>query len=180
VKRIATGGGRGHSDPAGRRPHARSFRKCTSDPFATVFTPLKSASEAKGHARIATEVKGGAPGGESRRSGIPVFRAVGRASADGLVTLKPGMQPGAAFTHARARPRRGRSCRGSALGPAFRGCASSSPRRRSSQGVDDLDSTLTALAAQASSPSAPPYTVREGWSRLSFVRDRIVSFESLS
>ena len=39
-------------------------------------------------------------------------------------------------------------------------------------GVDDLDGTLDAAArARASSPSAPPYTVSEGGSRLCFVRD---------
>jgi lactoylglutathione lyase len=38
-------------------------------------------------------------------------------------------------------------------------------------GVDDLDATLTALAGQGIEPEKPPYTVREGGSRLCFVRD---------
>lgn len=35
----------------------------------------------------------------------------------------------------------------------------------------DLDATLEALAAQGITPEKPPYTVREGGSRLCFVRD---------
>jgi lactoylglutathione lyase len=35
----------------------------------------------------------------------------------------------------------------------------------------DLDSTLESLAAQGIEPERPPYTVREGGSRLCFVRD---------
>ena len=38
-------------------------------------------------------------------------------------------------------------------------------------GVDDLDSTLARLAEQGIEPERPPYTVREGGSRLCFVRD---------
>src|SRR5213593_2776829 len=38
-------------------------------------------------------------------------------------------------------------------------------------GVDDLDGTLARLAEQAIEPERPPYTVREGGSRLCFVRD---------
>lgn len=38
-------------------------------------------------------------------------------------------------------------------------------------GVADLDATLAALAAQGVSPEKPPYRVREGGSRLCFVRD---------
>jgi lactoylglutathione lyase len=38
-------------------------------------------------------------------------------------------------------------------------------------GVDDLDATLTRLAEQGIEPERPPYTVREGGSRLCFVRD---------
>jgi lactoylglutathione lyase len=37
--------------------------------------------------------------------------------------------------------------------------------------VDDLDETLTRLAGQGIEPERPPYTVREGGSRLCFVRD---------
>jgi lactoylglutathione lyase len=37
--------------------------------------------------------------------------------------------------------------------------------------VDDLDSTLEQLAGQGIEPERPPYTVREGGSRLCFVRD---------
>ena len=37
--------------------------------------------------------------------------------------------------------------------------------------VDDLDTTLAALAEQGIEPERPPYTVREGGSRLCFVRD---------
>ena len=37
--------------------------------------------------------------------------------------------------------------------------------------VDDLDSTLERLAEQGIEPERPPYTVREGGSRLCFVRD---------
>ncbi len=38
-------------------------------------------------------------------------------------------------------------------------------------GVDDLDGTLERLAAQGIEPERPPYRVREGGSRLCFVRD---------
>jgi lactoylglutathione lyase len=38
-------------------------------------------------------------------------------------------------------------------------------------GVDDLDRTLERLAQQGIEPERPPYTVREGGSRLCFVRD---------
>jgi lactoylglutathione lyase len=37
--------------------------------------------------------------------------------------------------------------------------------------VDDLDSTLAALAEKGIAPERPPYTVREGGSRICFVRD---------
>ena len=37
--------------------------------------------------------------------------------------------------------------------------------------VDDLDGTLGGLAEQGIEPEKPPYTVREGGSRLCFVRD---------
>ena len=37
--------------------------------------------------------------------------------------------------------------------------------------VDDLDRTLEQLAAQGIEPERPPYSVREGGSRLCFVRD---------
>ncbi|TML19927.1 MAG: lactoylglutathione lyase [Actinobacteria bacterium] len=38
-------------------------------------------------------------------------------------------------------------------------------------GVDDLDGTLAQLAEQGIEPERPPYSVREGGSRLCFVRD---------
>ena len=38
-------------------------------------------------------------------------------------------------------------------------------------GVEDLDGTLERLAAQGIEPEKPPYTVREGGSRLCFVQD---------
>ena len=38
-------------------------------------------------------------------------------------------------------------------------------------GVDDLDATLEALSGQGIEPEKPPYRVREGGSRLCFVRD---------
>jgi lactoylglutathione lyase len=38
-------------------------------------------------------------------------------------------------------------------------------------GVDNLDETLTELAGQGIEPERPPYQVREGGSRLCFVRD---------
>jgi lactoylglutathione lyase len=38
-------------------------------------------------------------------------------------------------------------------------------------GVDDLDATLGRLAQQGIEPEKPPYSVREGGSRLCFVRD---------
>jgi lactoylglutathione lyase len=38
-------------------------------------------------------------------------------------------------------------------------------------GVDDLDETLARLAEQDIEPERPPYTVREGGSRLCFVKD---------
>jgi lactoylglutathione lyase len=38
-------------------------------------------------------------------------------------------------------------------------------------GVDDLDATLERLAEQGIEPEKPPYSVREGGSRLCFVRD---------
>lgn len=37
--------------------------------------------------------------------------------------------------------------------------------------VDDMDGTLGRLAEQGIEPEKPPYTVREGGSRLCFVRD---------
>jgi lactoylglutathione lyase len=37
--------------------------------------------------------------------------------------------------------------------------------------AEDLDSTLEQLAGQGIEPEKPPYTVREGGSRLCFVRD---------
>jgi len=37
--------------------------------------------------------------------------------------------------------------------------------------VDDLDGTLAELAGQGIEPERPPYTVREGGSRLCFVKD---------
>ncbi len=37
--------------------------------------------------------------------------------------------------------------------------------------VDDLDSTLARLSEQGIEPERPPYTVRDGGSRLCFVRD---------
>jgi lactoylglutathione lyase len=37
--------------------------------------------------------------------------------------------------------------------------------------LDDLDETLEQLAGQGIEPERPPYTVREGGSRLCFVRD---------
>jgi lactoylglutathione lyase len=37
--------------------------------------------------------------------------------------------------------------------------------------VDDLDGTLARLGEQGIEPERPPYTVREGGSRLCFVRD---------
>jgi lactoylglutathione lyase len=37
--------------------------------------------------------------------------------------------------------------------------------------VDDLDATLERLAEQGIEPEKPPYSVREGGSRLCFVRD---------
>lgn len=38
-------------------------------------------------------------------------------------------------------------------------------------GVKDLDATLEALAADGITPEKPPYQVREGGSRICFVRD---------
>jgi len=38
-------------------------------------------------------------------------------------------------------------------------------------GVEDLDGTLARLAEQGIEPERPPYSVREGGSRLCFVRD---------
>ncbi len=38
-------------------------------------------------------------------------------------------------------------------------------------GVDDLDATLEELGRQGIEPESPPYRVREGGSRLCFVRD---------
>jgi len=38
-------------------------------------------------------------------------------------------------------------------------------------GVEDLDGTLGELAAQGIEPERPPYSVREGGSRLCFVQD---------
>ena len=37
--------------------------------------------------------------------------------------------------------------------------------------VDDLDETLARLSEQGIEPERPPYTVREGGARLTFVRD---------
>jgi lactoylglutathione lyase len=36
---------------------------------------------------------------------------------------------------------------------------------------DDLDATIARLAAQGIEPERPPYSVREGGSRLCFVKD---------
>jgi catechol 2,3-dioxygenase-like lactoylglutathione lyase family enzyme len=44
-------------------------------------------------------------------------------------------------------------------------------------GVDDLDSTLAQLREQGVEPDREPNRVREGGSRLAFVRDPIVSFK---
>jgi lactoylglutathione lyase len=38
-------------------------------------------------------------------------------------------------------------------------------------GVDDLDATIASLGEQGIEPERPPYQVREGGSRLCFVRD---------
>ena len=38
-------------------------------------------------------------------------------------------------------------------------------------GVDDLDATLARLSGQGIEPEKPPYSIREGGSRLCFVRD---------
>ena len=38
-------------------------------------------------------------------------------------------------------------------------------------GVDDMDGTLAGLAGQGIEPERPPYTLREGGTRLCFVRD---------
>ena len=38
-------------------------------------------------------------------------------------------------------------------------------------GVEDLDATLARLAEEGIEPERPPYTVRDGGSRLCFVRD---------
>jgi lactoylglutathione lyase len=38
-------------------------------------------------------------------------------------------------------------------------------------GVDDLDGTLAALSERGIEPERPPYQVREGGSRICFVRD---------
>jgi lactoylglutathione lyase len=38
-------------------------------------------------------------------------------------------------------------------------------------GTEDLDGTLERLSAQGIEPERPPYTIREGGSRLCFVRD---------
>ena len=37
--------------------------------------------------------------------------------------------------------------------------------------ADDLDAALAQLAAQGIEPERPPYTIREGGSRICFVRD---------
>jgi len=37
--------------------------------------------------------------------------------------------------------------------------------------ADDLDATLARLAEQGIAPEKPPYSIREGGSRLCFVRD---------
>jgi lactoylglutathione lyase len=47
-------------------------------------------------------------------------------------------------------------------------------------GVDDLDATLGRLAEQGIEPERPPYQVREGGSRLCFVRDPDSSFSTLN
>jgi lactoylglutathione lyase len=38
-------------------------------------------------------------------------------------------------------------------------------------GIDDMDGTLAALAGQGIAPERPPYTLRDGGTRLCFVRD---------
>jgi len=47
-------------------------------------------------------------------------------------------------------------------------------------GVDDLDATLERLAGQGIEPERPPYTVREGGSRLCFVGDPDRNFTVLN
>ncbi len=47
-------------------------------------------------------------------------------------------------------------------------------------GVDDLDATLARLAEQGIEPERPPYQVREGGSRLCFVRDPDSSLSTLN
>ena len=42
--------------------------------------------------------------------------------------------------------------------------------------VDDLDATLARLAEQGIEPERPPYSVREGGSRLTFVRDPVNAY----
>ncbi len=46
--------------------------------------------------------------------------------------------------------------------------------------VDDLDATLERLASLGIEPERPPYTIRDGGSRLCFVRDPDSSFETLN
>lgn len=43
-------------------------------------------------------------------------------------------------------------------------------------GVDDLDGTLAALSTQGIEPERPPYTIREGGSRLCFVREPVEGY----
>ena len=45
--------------------------------------------------------------------------------------------------------------------------------------VDDLDATLERLKAQGIEPERPPYTVREGGSRLCVVRDPDTQYRTL-
>jgi lactoylglutathione lyase len=47
-------------------------------------------------------------------------------------------------------------------------------------GVDDLDRTLERLAQQGIEPERPPYSVREGGSRLCFVQDPDGQLRTLS
>ena len=47
-------------------------------------------------------------------------------------------------------------------------------------GVEDLDGPLAQRAGQGIEPERPPYSVREGGSRLCFVRDPDGSFPTLS
>ena len=91
---------------------------------------------------------------------------------------KLGFEEPPACRSATRRPTSSWACPATATGSSSPSTTAAPSRTRSAPGyghialtVDDLDSTLERLAADGIEPEKPPYSVREGGSRLCFVRD---------